>query len=219
MSRAAYERVRKALEGTPLDGQIERLCAELHLTPESDEWVIAALTVVASSRLEQSLERADGMVDELPNRIEAVLRTQAEPLARTMASTIGPAVVASLKSEISANLAAQHDVAMQAHESARRSISNLETAVAGKVDRIATKAISTMQQHSVLYPLAVIVVALVLLAWNWHGPFSIGYAAGSKHGFSDGYRSGVIAQYHWDVHEYEHFRARWDARVSTSGVK
>lgn len=75
MSRAAYERVRKALEGTALDGEIEKLCAELHLTPESPEWTIAALAIIGAQPLSMQLTitkaRLEGALQELPDAMRA----------------------------------------------------------------------------------------------------------------------------------------------------
>ena len=96
---AAYERVRKALEGTPLAGDLDRMNAELHLTPDSPEWVIASLALIGSSALREDLRSVERRLARLPETLDEAMRASAAEIVRGLASDIATMTTESIKAE------------------------------------------------------------------------------------------------------------------------
>ena len=87
---AAYERVRQALDGTTLAGDLDRLNAELHLTPDAAEWVIAALTAIGTAGLSRDLQAVERALVRLPDTLAEALRAAAVPIVEGLAQdTVG----------------------------------------------------------------------------------------------------------------------------------
>ena len=96
---AAYERVRKALEGTPLAGDLDRMNAELHLTPDSPEWVIASLALIGSSALREDLRSVERRLARLPETLDEAMRASAAEIVRGLASDIASATTTAIKDD------------------------------------------------------------------------------------------------------------------------
>ena len=214
-----YEKFREALRGTPLEGIAERIRAAYDLRDGDPAWIYAGIVGAATANLDASLQRTDALADELPTRIEAVLRLQVEPLSVKMASSIGTTVVGALKDEITERLSAQHAVAMESHARAHSAVDKLEGRAMASVAKVEHEAKRWFLARDVWYPVAIVVVALALLGWNWSVPSRIAYAKGHQDGFSAGYRAGAIASFHNDAAEYLHQRPHWNARVANSEIK
>jgi hypothetical protein len=99
MSRVAYDRVCKALGGTALAGQIEKLNSELHLTPESPEWVIAALAMIAGQGLSERVDRATADFQKSASAIPAAMREAGLEIVNGLAGDIAAATSAAITSE------------------------------------------------------------------------------------------------------------------------
>jgi hypothetical protein len=100
MSRAAYERVRLALEGTALAGQLEKFNAELHLTPESPEWTIAALGMIAGQALTERLDSAEIEFSKTAAALPDGLRAAGTEVTRGLAADIATSAAAKLIAEV-----------------------------------------------------------------------------------------------------------------------
>ena len=94
---AAYERVRKALEETPLSGDLDRLNAELHLTPDAAEWVIAALALIGTSALQEDLHAVERRLVRLPETLESGMRASGAEIVRGLGHEIAAATTESIK--------------------------------------------------------------------------------------------------------------------------
>ncbi len=88
---AAYETLRKALEGTQLEGKLADLNAALGLTPEAPEWVISVLSSVGTIPMEQRLAETERRIDEALAEIRKATDTVAgksDEIAQPIAAAV-----------------------------------------------------------------------------------------------------------------------------------
>ncbi|MHB8704012.1 MAG: hypothetical protein ACYC8W_07750 [Candidatus Tyrphobacter sp.] len=165
MSREAYERVRKALQGTTLDGQIEKLNSELHLTPESPEWTIAALGIIAGEAVTQRVERTSLELAKASSDLPLGLKAAGAEIVRGLAEQIGsetctqivegalPAIIDTVKTEVTAlteQVAATDVGVTELAKNAMLSITNTETRVQATLERVeeaSTTITSAFDRH------------------------------------------------------------------------
>lgn len=95
----AYERVRQALEGTPLAGELDRLNAELHLTPDAAEWVIAALAAVGTAALARDLQAVERALGRLPDTLESSMRASGSETVRGLGDEIATATTQAIRDD------------------------------------------------------------------------------------------------------------------------
>jgi hypothetical protein len=99
---AAYERVRAALKGTSLEGELDRLNAELHLTPDAPEWTLAALTFVGGAALRYRLDEAQAAIAEMLNDLPSAMKSSAVEIVRGLAAEISGETVKHVASSLAA---------------------------------------------------------------------------------------------------------------------
>jgi len=104
MSREAYERVRRALNGTALDGQIERLNTELHLTPDSPEWTIAALGIIGSEKVRTDIASLRLRLKAVEEEIVESMRASAIDIVSGLAADIADKSVEAIKVAVSGEI-------------------------------------------------------------------------------------------------------------------
>lgn len=111
---APYERVRKALEGTAMAGDLDRLNAELHLTPESPEWVIAALAMIGAVGLQRDLREVERRLTRLPETLADGMRASGAEIVRGLGDEIAGTTTDAVKRDTlamlqqAANIMADH---------------------------------------------------------------------------------------------------------------
>lgn len=150
---AAYERVRAALVGTDLEGELDRLNAELHLTPDAPEWTLAALTFVGGAALRYRLDKAQATITELLNDLPDAMKSSAVVIVHGLAAEIAGKTVTQVSGSLAAARkrersedAVRIDVLMREAQTTqalcRRAIGDVQSAA----NEVATKAIAHADQ-------------------------------------------------------------------------
>jgi hypothetical protein len=93
---AAYERVRQGLEGTALAGDLDRMNAEMHLTPDAPEWVIAALTAIGTATLSRDLQATERALGQLPDTLDVSMRSAGAEIVKGLAQDIAGSTTAAI---------------------------------------------------------------------------------------------------------------------------
>lgn len=96
---AAYERVRHALAGTSLAGEIDKINAELYLTPDSPEWILAALGVVGGAALRADLQAVERALSRLPENLDGSMRAAGVEIVQGLAADVATATTEMIKSD------------------------------------------------------------------------------------------------------------------------
>jgi hypothetical protein len=139
---AAYERVRAALNGTALDGAIDLLNAELHLTPDSPEWSLAALGIVGGAALQARLESAERSIVEALDNFPAALRVSAVPIVETLAGDIRQQTVEGVRKDAKSAIIDILTRAIDAHQTIVTDLVLEQTAATKSLTSAAVKAIT-----------------------------------------------------------------------------
>ena len=138
---AAYERVRQSLKGTTLAGDLDRLNAELRLTPDAAEWIIAALTAIGSAGLSRDLQAMERAIAHLPNSLTEAMRAAAGPIVEGLAADVRSQVVEAVREDAKATLI---DLLGQALDIHATEVGNLV-----KSQDVSAKALTTAAQSAV----------------------------------------------------------------------
>lgn len=99
MSRAAYDRVKQALAGTPLEGEMERLNTELHFTPESPEWAIAAIAILGHAGLTQELTKTRLALTDTEKHLPVRLKEAGAVIVKGLAADIASESVEAIRAD------------------------------------------------------------------------------------------------------------------------
>jgi len=138
---AAYERVRTALQGTSLEGEIDRLNADLRLTPDSPEWTLAALGIVGGAALQVRLEHAELSIVEALGNFPEALRASAVPIVETLAGDIRQQTVEGVREDAKSAIINILSRAIDAHEKVITNLSMEQSAVAATLTTAAAKLV------------------------------------------------------------------------------
>lgn len=178
---------------------------DLAVPPDSPDLVQAYLAVEALGPL---LDEVRGACDDISTAMRAAASEIVGRMSTDIAAETTQAIKDGVQDEIVANLSAQHDVALQAHDRARRAVENLEGELASHLSRIAAKSVSSLQQHGVLLPIGVLVLAFLLLVQIGGGD-RISYGLGVSHER----KAAAYSQFLRDAKLYRRNPLEWRAQA------
>ena len=182
-----------------------RIVHDLDVRPDSPELAQAYLAVEALAPL---LDEVRGASDDISTAMRAAASEIVGRMSRDIAAETTTAIKDAVQGEIVEHLRAQQDVALAAHDRARRAVENLEGEVAGHVHEIAAKAQRTMQMHSARYPVVIWTLVMALLFSIYHGEW-----AGYQAGYSQAWHRAVTTQTRMDARAYLHNPLKWRAEA------
>ena len=178
---------------------------DLAVPPDSPDLLQAYLAVEALAPLMDEVRAAS-------NDISTAMRAAASEIVARMSRDIATQTTAAIKDavqgEIVAHLSAQQDVALAAHDRARRAVENLEGELASHLNRIAAKSVSALQQHGFWWPLGVIILAFALATQIWGGD-RIAYGLGTSHAR----KAAAYSQFLRDAKLYRRNPLEWRAQA------